>query len=42
MRRYMVEITTTKKSAHSEELRMTKMLSAPMCELSRWSFRPQR
>ena len=34
MRRYMVEITPTKKSAHSEELRMTKMLSAPMCELS--------
>ena len=34
MRRYMDEITPTKKSAHSEQLRMTKMLSAPMCELS--------
>ena len=34
IRRYMAEVTPTKKSAHSEELRMTKMLSAPMCELS--------
>ncbi|MEV4936024.1 hypothetical protein MRBLMA1_003790 [Sphingobium sp. LMA1-1-1.1] len=33
MRRYMAEISPTKKSAHSEELRMTKMLSAPMCQL---------
>lgn len=33
MRRYIKEVTPTKKSADSERMRLTKLLNAPMCDL---------
>jgi hypothetical protein len=40
IRRYLVEITPSKRSAESERLRMEKMLAAPVCELALSDLKP--